>query len=80
MIPKASNQHGSKKELQVANKLSALCDPMSLDMDMVGFYLSVLPANQQLRFIDMLMAYVNTAKQSEHDAIRAWANSYCSTS
>ncbi len=77
MIPKASNQPNTKQELNVAKKLSAICDPLSLDMNMVGFFVSTLPANQQLRFIDLIMSYVNAAKDSEHDSIRAWANSYC---
>ncbi len=76
MIPKASNHGSSKREQQVANKLSALLAPIDIDMDMVAFFVSTLPANNQIRLIDMLMPYVSMAKESEHPAIRAWAHSY----
>ncbi len=76
MIPKASNQGSSKREQQVANKLSALLAPIDIDMDMVAFFVSTLPATNQIRLIDMLMPYVSMAKESEHEPIRAWANSY----
>ena len=76
MIPKAANQSTSKKDMQVATKLCSLLAPIDIDVDMVAFFVSTFPANSQLRLIDMLMAYVNIAKQSDNHAIRAWANSY----
>jgi hypothetical protein len=76
MIPKASNQANTKKELNTATKLATLLAPIDIDMNMVGFYLSTLPANSQLRLIDLLMSYVSMAKDSEHESIKAWANSY----
>lgn len=76
MMPKAANTNPTKKDLAVANKLSTLLAPIDIDMDMVAFFVSTFPANSQLRLIDLLMAYVSAAKDSEHEAIRAWAHSY----
>ncbi len=76
MIPKASNSKQSKKELAVSTKLSTLLAPIDIDMSLVAFFVSTSPALSQMRLCDLIMEYVSMAKDSEHDAIRAWANSY----
>lgn len=72
MLPNARNSIRNK-EKQVADKLSTLLAPIDIDMRLVAFFLSTLPANSQLRFVDLLMAYVSIAKDSDVDPIRAWA-------
>ncbi len=75
MFPKARNGELTKKDLATATKLVTLLDVGSLDMNMIGFFVSGVPAEQQLRFIDLINAYVIAAKDSDNPSISMWANS-----
>lgn len=76
MIPNARNQHLNKQDEKAAKKITDTLDCLSLSMDHVAFFVSSLPAEKQIRLIDFLMAYQSMAKDSEHDAIKTWANSF----
>ena len=73
VIPNARNQIRSN-ESSSATRILSIVDPMSINMDLVAFFISIAPPNQQMRFIDMINAYVELAKNSEHAGISMWAN------
>jgi hypothetical protein len=74
MIPNARNSVRNKEKL-IADKLSTMLSPIDIDMQLVAFHLSTLPALSQLRLCDLVMTYIEMAKDSDDIAIKDWANS-----
>lgn len=73
MMPNARNQQRTD-EFKAADRILSIVDPMSLDSELIAFFLSVAPANQQMRLVDIISAYMRMAKDSEHVGISMWAN------
>jgi hypothetical protein len=71
MMPNARQR---TDEFKADDRILSIVDPMSLDCELVAFFLSIAPANQQMRLVDVISAYMRMAKDSEHAGINMWAN------